>query len=323
MNIAHYLKSQKIIETYPDLQGIAEQLVRSCQQISEYLNKRIDQELTPPPKSHNIHGEPQKSADIIANNLFLKNLQNSSALTWAISEENDTLYKFDHTQCDFVVAFDPLDGSSNVDINMTVGSIFGVWKKMKTTPNGYEINGRDLLLAGFASYGPQTALILTCGEGVAEFVWHEGDWLLIHDKLRIPRNCQEFAINASNFRHWQVEVQHQYLSWLDGAAGFQGKDYNMRWTASMVADVHRILRRGGIFLYPWDQRNPKQAGKLRLVYEGFPMAMIVEQADGMAITESSPILDLIAHHIHQKTSVILGSKNEVARLQKMLVPPLD
>ena len=215
--------------------------------------------------------------------------------------------------------FDPLDGSSNIDVNVSIGTIFSVLLK----PEGAGVSEQDFLqsgckqvAAGYCVYGPQTTLVLTVGDGVAMFTLdrEQGSFMLTEENLRIPADTKEFSINMSNMRHWDEPVKRYINECLQGKEGPRGKDFNMRWVASMVADVHRILTRGGIFLYPWDKRDPEKAGKLRLMYEANPMAWLVEQAGGAATNGKQRILDIQPDKLHQRVSVMLGSKNEVDRV---------
>jgi fructose-1,6-bisphosphatase I len=225
-------------------------------------------------------------------------------------------------QGEYLLLFDPLDGSSNIDVNVSIGTIFSVLKKPDNGAAGgvseadFLQPGSQQAAAGYCVYGPQTMLVLTVGDGVAIFTLdrEEGAWLLTQDGAKIPEDTKEFAINMSNLRHWAPPMQRYVEECLAGSSGPRAKDFNMRWIASMVADVHRILTRGGVFMYPWDRREPKKAGKLRLMYEANPMAFIVEQAGGAATNAGQRILDLQPTALHERVSVILGSKNEVERV---------
>jgi fructose-1,6-bisphosphatase I len=214
--------------------------------------------------------------------------------------------------------FDPLDGSSNIDINVSIGTIFSVLKK----PEGEGVSERDFLqkgtaqvAAGYCVYGPQTTLVLTVGDGVAMFTLdrEQGSFVLTDENVRVPEDTKEFAINMSNMRHWDEPVKRYIDECLAGKTGVRKKDFNMRWIASMVAEVHRILSRGGIFMYPWDKREPEKPGKLRLMYEANPMAWLIEQAGGTATNGKMRILDIQPKTLHERVSVILGAKNEVER----------
>jgi fructose-1,6-bisphosphatase I len=241
------------------------------------------------------------------------------------SEEMDTIYVVPnrYPQGEYLLLFDPLDGSSNIDVNVSIGTIFSVLKKPessdKVTESDFLQSGQAQVAAGYCVYGPQTTLVLTVGDGVAMFTLdrEQGSFVLTQENVRIPEDTREFAINMSNMRHWDKPVADYIAECLAGSSGPRGKDFNMRWVASMVADVHRILTRGGVFMYPWDKREPDKPGKLRLMYEANPMGWLVEQAGGMATNGNQRILDIQPTLLHQRVSVFLGSKNEVARVTAM------
>jgi fructose-1,6-bisphosphatase I len=264
----------------------------------------------------NVQDEEQKKLDVITNDMLRGALAACGPVFGVASEELDTVEPTGRTgENGYLVLFDPLDGSSNIDINAPVGTIFSVLP----APSG-EINeaaflqpGRDQVAAGYALYGAQSMLVLTTGEGVTAFTLdRDGQWLRTGEALIIPADTREFAINMSNQRHWAEPVRRYIDGCLQGKDGPRGKDFNMRWVAAMVADVHRILMRGGVFLYPWDAREPNRAGKLRLMYEGNPMALLVEQAGGKATTDGrQAILDVQPAELHQRIAVALGSANEI------------
>jgi fructose-1,6-bisphosphatase I len=218
--------------------------------------------------------------------------------------------------------FDPLDGSSNIDVNVSIGTIFSVLKKtdekQAISEKDFLQPGKQQVAAGYCVYGPQTTLVLTVGDGVAMFTLdrEQGSFVLTEENVKVPEDTQEFAINMSNMRHWDAPVKRYVDECLQGKEGVRGKDFNMRWIASMVADVHRILTRGGIFMYPWDKREPNKAGKLRLMYEANPMSWLIEQAGGASTNGRERILDLQPLQLHERVSVVLGSKNEVARVTR-------
>ena len=264
----------------------------------------------------NVQDEEQKKLDVITNDMLRKALAACASVFGLASEELDTVESTGRTgEGGYLVLFDPLDGSSNIDINAPVGTIFSVLP----APSG-EIDeaaflqpGRNQVAAGYALYGAQSMLVLTTGRGVAAFTLDsDGQWLRTGEDLAIPADTKEFAINMSNQRHWAEPVRRYIDGCLQGRDGRRGKDFNMRWVAAMVADVHRILMRGGVFLYPWDAREPNRAGKLRLMYEGNPMALLVEQAGGKATTDGrQPILDVQPSELHQRIAVALGSASEI------------
>jgi len=222
---------------------------------------------------------------------------------------------------DYLLLFDPLDGSSNIDVNVSIGTIFSILHKQNPTAplqnSDFLLSGRHQAAAGYVVYGPQTTMALTLGDGVVMFTLDKtiGQFVLIKDSVEIAHSTKEFAINMSNMRHWAQPVQRYVQECLDGVTGARQKDFNMRWIASMVADVHRVLSRGGVFMYPWDQREPNKPGKLRLMYEANPMSFLVEQAGGASSNGTQVIMDIQPQDLHERVSVMLGSKEEVEKLQ--------
>ena len=263
----------------------------------------------------NVQDEEQKKLDVMTNDMLTDALLACPAVAGVASEEMDEVQPASNPAGEYLVLFDPLDGSSNIDINAMVGTIVSVLKSATPSPTEADFMqpGRDQAAALYALYGPQTMLVLTTGAGVKGFTLsNDGEWLLTHDDIAVSPDTREFAINMSNLRHWSEPVQRYVDGVLKGADGPRGKNFNMRWVAAMVADVHRILMRGGVFLYPWDSREPNKPGKLRLMYEGNPMAFLVEQAGGKATTDGTqPILDVQPTQLHQRIPVALGSANEI------------
>ncbi len=267
-------------------------------------------------EDENVQGETQKKLDVISNDLLKDALQESPYVCGIASEEEDFAVPA-NPEGDFLVTFDPLDGSSNIDINVTVGTIFSI---MKTTGNkdlaqDFLQAGTNQVAAGYVLYGPSTILVITTGKGVTMWTLDNriGEFILTNGNVQIPEQTKEFAINMSNQRFWAEPVQQYVTDLLAGEEGPIGKRFNMRWVAAMVAEVHRILTRGGIFMYPWDSRDPKKPGKLRLMYEGNPMAFLVEQAGGLCCTDTERMLEVAPTEIHQRVPVFLGSKEEVER----------
>jgi fructose-1,6-bisphosphatase I len=240
------------------------------------------------------------------------------------SEEMESIHLVPnrYPQGEYLLLFDPLDGSSNIDVNVSIGTIFSVLQKPEgsegITEDEFLQTGRQQVAAGYCVYGPQTTLVLTVGDGVAMFTLdrEQGSFVLTQENVKVPEDTQEFAINMSNMRHWDTPVKRYVDECLQGKEGVRGKDFNMRWIASMVADVHRILTRGGVFMYPWDKREPHKAGKLRLMYEANPMSWLIEQAGGASTNGRERILDIQPKQLHERISVILGSKNEVERVTR-------
>lgn len=264
----------------------------------------------------NADGDQQKGLDIIANELVLEALRATPTRYYA-SEEEDGILTLDRDGT-LAVAVDPLDGSSNIDVNISVGTIFSIFEAADAGATASFFRpGREQIAAGYFVYGPQTALMLTTGDGTRLFVLDpdDHDFKLADAHVRIAANTSEFAINASNYRHWLDPVRTFIDDCLEGADGPRGKDFNMRWVASLVAETHRIFARGGVFLYPADQRKGYASGRLRLIYEAAPIALLVEQAGGAAIDGQTPILDRVPNELHQRTPLIFGSAEKVARVQ--------
>ncbi|MEC8579655.1 MAG: class 1 fructose-bisphosphatase [Pseudomonadota bacterium] len=264
--------------------------------------------------STNVQGEDQKPLDIIANDIFVETCANSPRLAALVSEEiEEVVWLKEPEEGDYLLFFDPLDGSSNLDTNLSVGTIFSIMRVTKDGDRNVLKKGSDQIVAGYALYGPATMLVLAHGHGVQSFTLHQGSGIfrLTHPSLTIKQDTPEFAINASRQRFWDAPVQQYVDECLQGKDGPRGKDFNMRWVASMVAEVHRILMRGGVFLYPLDDANRAKGGRLRLLYEVAPMAMVIEAAGGAGSTGTERILDLLPSEPHQRVATILGSKSEV------------
>jgi fructose-1,6-bisphosphatase I len=269
--------------------------------------------------STNTHGEEQKVLDLATNDIFLQHCEWDGLLAGMVSEEMEGVYEIPeaYPRGDYLLAFDPLDGSSNIDINGVVGSIFSVLRVNGEGGDAAFLRpGHEQVAAGYAIYGPSTMLVLSVGTGTHGFTLERdvGNFVLTHSDIRIPEDSCEFAINASNERFWEPPVRRYVQECKDGKSGCRERDFNMRWIASMVAEVHRILMRGGVFMYPRDFKTPAMQGRLRLLYEASPMSFLVEQAGGMSITGRERILDVKPRALHERVPVILGSKNEVARI---------
>ena len=304
------------------LRLLLEVVARACKSISQAVNKGALGGVLGSAGSENVQGEVQKKLDIIANEVLIEANEWGGHLAAMASEEMDGIYVVPnrYPQGEYLLLFDPLDGSSNIDVNVSIGTIFSV---LNNPEGGSAVEEKDFLqagnkqvAAGYCVYGPQTTLVLTVGKGVAMFTLdrEQGSFVLTQENVQIPPETKEFAINMSNMRHWDEPVRRYIDECLQGKEGPRGKDFNMRWIASMVADVHRILTRGGLFMYPWDKREPNKAGKLRLMYEANPMSWLVEQAGGAATNARQRILDLQPSQLHERVSVVLGSKHEVERV---------
>jgi fructose-1,6-bisphosphatase len=273
----------------------------------------------------NTHGEEQKKLDVSTNDIFVQQCEWDGLLAAMVSEEMEQVYAIppEYPRGEYLLAFDPLDGSSNIDINGVVGSIFSVLRTRDpaedaTSEAAFLRPGCEQVAAGYAVYGPSTMLVLSVGNGTHGFTLEReiGNFVLTHSNIRIPEESAEFAINASNERFWEPPVRRYVQECKDGRSGCRARDFNMRWIASMVAEVHRILMRGGVFMYPRDSKTPAMEGRLRLLYEANPMSFLVEQAGGLAITGRERILDVAPRALHGRVPVILGSKNEVERIAR-------
>jgi fructose-1,6-bisphosphatase len=272
----------------------------------------------------NVQGETQMKLDVMANEIFLTTSEYGGHLAGMVSEELDEPYHIppEYPRGRYLLVFDPLDGSSNIDINAPVGSIFSVLKAPRGTDRptleDFLQPGSEQLCAGYAIYGATTMLVLTVGRGVHGFTLDRGfgEFVLTHADMTIPQEASEFAINASNERFWEPPVKRYVAECLAGHGGVRAKDFNMRWIASLVAEVHRILIRGGLFMYPKDTKDPSKAGRLRLLYEANPMAMLIEQAGGAASTGRRRILDVEPASLHERVPLILGCREEVERIER-------
>lgn len=306
-----------------ELRLLLEVVARACKRIGIAVNKgALAGMLGDAGGQQNVQGEVQKKLDVIANSVLLEANEWGGHLAAMASEEMDDPYQIPnrYPQGEYLLLFDPLDGSSNIDVNVSIGTIFSVLQM----PEGRkDVGEKDFLqpgskqvAAGYAVYGPSTMLVLTVGDGVAAFTLDRetGSWTLTQERMQIPEQTKEYAINSSNSRHWFTPVQRYVEELQAGIDGPRNKDFNMRWVGSMVADVHRIMTRGGVFMYPADRRDPDKPGKLRLMYEANPMAMLVEQAGGMATDGQQRILDIQPVKLHQRVAVFLGSREEVQRV---------
>ena len=324
ISLTRYLVEQQRVDGLipGQLRLLLEVVARACKSISHAVNKGELGGILGSADSENVQGEVQKKLDIIANEVLIEANEWGGHLAAMAAEEMDGIYVVPnrYPQGEYLLLFDPLDGSSNIDVNVSIGTIFSVLKKPEGDRGVEEGDflqpGHQQVAAGYCVYGPQTTLVLTVGDGVAMFTLdrEQGSFILTQENIRIPEDTKEFAINMSNMRHWDAPVKRYVDECLQGVEGPRGKNFNMRWIASMVSDVHRILTRGGIFMYPWDKREPNKPGKLRLMYEANPMGWLIEQAGGAATNGKQRILDIQPGQLHERVSVILGSKNEVERV---------
>ncbi|ETX09674.1 fructose-1 6-bisphosphatase [Marinomonas ushuaiensis DSM 15871] len=311
-NLSDVLASSSTPKT---LQTVLTVTTDTCIAISDALKQGSLAGILGMAGNENVQGEEQKKLDVISNDMLKDALAACSAVRAIASEEEDYIVPA-NTNGEYFIAFDPLDGSSNIDINAMVGTIFSIYHQTGNKPAteaDFLIPGKEQVAAGYVLYGPSTMLVLTTGEGVNMFTYDPTKqvFTLTHENIQIPKETQEFAINMSNQRFWSDSIQNYVNDLVKGKDGSRDKNFNMRWVAAMVGDVHRILCRGGVFLYPWDNKDPAKAGKLRLMYEANPMAMLLEQAGGKAHTHTQRILDIQPEAIHQRVAVILGVANEV------------
>jgi fructose-1,6-bisphosphatase I len=323
-SFGHYLSQLQLAgaSVPPGLQDLLVALTNTCSILSDEVAQGALIDILGSAGTGNVQGEVQQKLDVIANDLLIEGVQSCKSLAGIASEEIEDPLPVGKGVGDYLLLFDPLDGSSNIDVNVSIGTIFSILKKpnpnaLLTTADFLQA-GRTQVAAGYVVYGPQTTLAISLGAGVDVFTLDtvSGEFLLIKQGVQISESTREFAINMSNMRHWAPPVKRYVDECLAGSGGVRQKDFNMRWIASMVADVHRVLSRGGVFMYPWDQRDPKKPGKLRLMYEANPMGFLVEQAGGAVINGVDTILDLQPQALHERVSVILGSKEEVNLLRQ-------
>lgn len=313
--LADFLKQEN---TEPKLAELLVEVAESCKIIADKVQRGPFLGIMGQAGNTNVQGEEQKQLDVITNDVLIEHMQETGLLAAMASEEMDHHYPIPEGKAkgEFMLVFDPLDGSSNVDVNIAVGTIVSVLKapqKDKITDEDFLQKGSEQLAAVYCTYGASTVLVFTTGQGAHEFVLEQdsNEFLLMKANVQVPADTKEFAINASNQRHWQKPVQNYIEDCLAGSEGPLNKNYNMRWVASMVAELYRVMCRGGIFMYPRDHKDPKKVGKLRLMYEANPMSFIVEQAGGVCSTGYQRIMDVEPEGLHQRVGVIMGSANEV------------
>jgi fructose-1,6-bisphosphatase I len=316
------IEEQRRARAKGDFSGLLNDIVTACKVISNAVNKGALIGVLGSQGSENVQGETQKKLDVITNEVLIRSNEWAGHLAAMASEEMEEIYPIPgkYPRGKYLLVFDPLDGSSNIDVNISVGTIFSI---LRAPDTGLPASAAEFLqpgvkqvCAGYAIYGPSTMLVLTTGHGVNGFTLDRdvGEFILTHPGMRIPEDTREFAINTSNERFWEPPIKRYVEECLAGRTGPRGADFNMRWVASMVAEVHRILNRGGVFMYPRDTKDPSKPGRLRLMYEANPMAFIVEQAGGMASTGRERVMEVQPTELHQRVPVILGSKNEIERI---------
>ena len=318
--LTHYLQQvQKEHGVDPKLIGLLTCIAETCKEISFKVSLGALAGVLGSADSENVQGETQKKLDIIANDIMSQACIESGFVSAVASEEMDHALQVPENLDigPYLVLFDPLDGSSNIDINVSIGTIFSILPAGEAHRNVKDEEflqpGTQQKAAGYVIYGPQTQLVMTLGFGTTVFTLDTSSGIFYQTIEKICLNSQtaEFAINCSNMRHWEVPVQRYITELLAGSTGPRGKNYNMRWIAAMVAEVHRILNRGGIFMYPRDQRDPNKPGKLRLMYEANPMSWLVEEAGGKATNGYDRIREIVPTELHQRVAVFLGSQEEV------------
>lgn len=316
LTLSQFLQQEKGNLT-PELAQVIDTIAATCKTIDQALQKGALAGILGSAGNENVQGETQKKLDVISNDYLIDALKVHPHVGGLASEELDDFTPAQENG-EYLVLFDPLDGSSNIDINMCVGTIFSILpaKNAIIQAQDFMQAGTQQVAAGYVLYGPSTMMALTVGNGVAFFTLdpETQTFLLTTENVQVSADTQEFAINASNQRHWEQPVKQYIEELLAGKTSVREKDFNMRWVACMVGDVHRILCRGGIFLYPYDLKDPKKAGRLRLMYEANPMSMLIEQAGGASTTGRVRILEIEPTELHQRVPVIIGSKNEVERV---------
>ncbi len=318
-------------ESSGELNSLLLDVALACKAISKRTASGALIDLLGKAGATNVQGEAQQKLDVISNDIFISATEFGGELAGMASEEMDDVYPIppEYPRGKYLLTFDPLDGSSNIDVNVSVGSIFSI---MRAPVAGQDASAEDFLqpgveqvAAGYAIYGPSTILVLTVGSGVHAFTLDPslGEFFLTRSGIKIPESTNEYAVNTSRRRFWEPAVKRYIDECLQGATGPRGKDFNMRWVASLVAEAHRILTRGGVFMYPWDSKDAEMAGKLRLLYEANPIGMLIEQAGGLAITGRDRILEIQPTELHQRVPFIFGSREEVERIERYHNEPVD
>lgn len=318
-------------ESSGDLNSLILDVALACKAVAKRMATGALTDVIGKAGAVNVQGEQQQKLDIVANDIFLSVNEWTGNVAGMVSEELDDPYPIpaDYPRGKYLLAFDPLDGSSNIDVNVSVGSIFSILKAV--TPGedpqfeDFLQPGTQQVAAGYAVYGPATVLVLTVGRGVHAFTLDPvlGEFFLTEQDLTLPESTSEYAVNSSNQRFWEPAVLRYVDECLQGVNGPRGRDFNMRWVASLVAETHRILTRGGVFLYPRDTKDPDKAGRLRLLYEANPIAMLIEQAGGRATTGYQRVLEVQPADPHQRIGFIFGSSEEVERIERYHAEPAE
>jgi fructose-1,6-bisphosphatase I/sedoheptulose-1,7-bisphosphatase len=305
-----------------DFQALVNDIARACRSIAARVARGAIDGALGATEGKNVQGETQHGLDVLANDAFLRACESRGYLSGMVSEEMELPYAIPrpYAKGRYLLTFDPLDGSSNIDVNVSIGSIFSILRAhqegIDAKPADFLRRGAEQVCAGYAIYGPAVMLVITIGTGVHGFTLQPdlGEFVLTHPHIRVPEATSEFAINVSNSRYWEPAVKRYVDECLAGGAGPRGRDFNMRWIASLVAEAHRILMRGGVFLYPRDTKDLTKPGRLRLLYEANPIAFIIEQAGGAASSGQARILDIVPESLHQRIGLIFGAREEVERI---------
>lgn len=316
-------EQRKVPHATGSFTALVNDLGLACKRIANIVGKGPLIDLIGKSGTINIQGEAQAKLDVVADEIFYRTHLRGGTLAAMVSEEREDVRRIpaEYPRGRYLLAFDPLDGSSNIDVNAPVGSIFSVLsdpdEHADVVPGAFLQPGKRQVCAGYAIYGPTTMLVLSLGHGVHGFTLDReiGEFMLTHPNMRIPDEANEFAINASNSRFWEPAVTRYVDECLAGSSGPRGRDFNMRWVASLVAEAHRILLRGGVFLYPRDDRASARSGKLRLLYEANPIGFLIERAGGRASSGEGPILEVQPESIHQRTGFVFGPRSEVERIE--------
>ena len=306
-----------------DLSSLLTDIALACKAIAHRVAQGALGDVRGSAGQTNVQGEEQQQLDVLSNAIFLRATEWGGHLAGMVSEELEAPYQLpvEYPRGKYLLLFDPLDGSSNIEVNVAVGSIFSVLRAptpgTDARPEDFLQPGTAQVCGGYAIYGPCTMLVLTLGDGTHAFTLDPqlGEWVLSHPNLRIPEATREFAVNASNSRHWEPAVKRYVDECLAGKSGPRGKDFNMRWIASLVAEVHRILMRGGVFMYPRDTRDGMGPGRLRLLYEVNPISFVVEQAGGLASDGHHRTMDVVPTALHERIGFVFGSREEVSRIE--------
>jgi fructose-1,6-bisphosphatase I / sedoheptulose-1,7-bisphosphatase len=304
--------------------GLVNDVRLACKRIARVIGKGALSDALGTAGTTNVQGEAQMKLDVLANDIFVRTNEWGGQLMGMLSEEMDDPYPIpaEYPRGKYLLLFDPLDGSSNIDVNVSVGSIFSVLRcpegVSEPTEKDFLQPGTQQVCAGYAIYGPSTMLVLTTGRGVNGFTLDReiGEFMLTHPDITIEADTSEFAINASNSRYWEPAIKRYVNECLQGQTGPRGRDFNMRWIASLVAETHRILMRGGVFMYPRDRKDLSKAGRLRLLYEANPIGLLIEQAGGRASTGHQPILEVQPQAAHERIGFVFGARNEVERIER-------